>query len=98
MELILENVPAVSPDIVYIPIPLEATVSIFVPQDFSISFGSFVANILGKIQSQILFSILQLIKFNLMLEVYSSLSLFIEVSTAFLVMRMLIFCFVKLLR
>ena len=61
------------------------------------TFGFFVANILGKIQSQILFSILQLIKFNLLLDVYSSLSLFISVSIASLTMGMLIFCFVKLL-
>ena len=60
------------------------------------TFSFLVANIFGKIQSQILFSILQIIKTSFKFDVYSSLSLFTAISTTLVVLIVMVVCFFKL--
>ena len=61
------------------------------------TFSFLMANIFGKIQSQVLFSLLQIIKLHLLYDKYSWLSLVTAISTMVILLGLLIYCFRKLM-
>lgn len=60
------------------------------------AFSFLVSNVLGKIQSQILFSILQIIRMDLFIDTYSRMSLMIAYFTMSISVGLIIYCFHKL--
>ena len=61
-------------------------------------FSFLMANILGKIQRQLLFSILQIIKVSYLYDKYSYVSYFAAISTMLILTGLLIYCFWQLMR
>ena len=60
------------------------------------AFSFLMANMFGKVQSQILFAVVQLLKMNLLFDSYSFLSLFTAISTTSVLISIIALSFIKL--
>ena len=60
------------------------------------AFSNLLGNMIGKIQSQILFAVIQIIKLNLFVDSYSRLSLFTAYLTTSILLGVLTLCFFRL--
>ena len=63
---------------------------------YVIAFGLFASGIFGKLQSQLLYSILQMLKFNLLLDSYSIMSLLTGYLTLSFSIGLHVFCFFRM--
>ena len=61
------------------------------------TFSFFMANILGKVQSQVLFALVQIVKLNLFFDTYSRLSLITGIATISILIGVLTYCFFQVL-
>ena len=62
------------------------------------AFSFLMANMFGKVQSQVLFALMQIVKFNLFFDIYSRLSLFTAIATSSILIGTLTHILFKVLR
>ena len=75
----------------------EKAINSFARKAYLTTFGLFASNIFGKLQSQLLYSILQILRMDLFLDTYSRMSVLAGYFTLSFTIGLLVHCFFKLL-
>ena len=78
-------------------IQTEKLINSFAGATYATIFGFFGSSIVGKLQSQLLYSILQILRMDLFLDTYSRMSLLTGYFTLSFSIGLLVFCFFKVL-